>query len=98
MRPLIFKKSESTPSALTNTPMNGLGFNSNPHRDKSYNGDKGHDVILKSILEKRAKVRRGVALVQDLLKTSPSKLSVYLCCFLMTKVKERLGLLDKSVK
>lgn len=43
-------------------------------------------------------MRRGIVMVQDLLKRNNSKLTVYLCCFIMRKVKGKAVELDKEVK
>ncbi len=43
--------------------------------------------ILKPIVERRNSIRKGVLMVQDLLKRTNSKLTVYICCFMMKKVK-----------
>lgn len=46
--------------------------------------------IIKPVIEKRAAVRKGVAMVQDFLKRSNSKLTVYICSFIMRKVKSKI--------
>lgn len=53
---------------------------------------------MKSILDRRGSMRRGIVMVQDLLKRNNSKLTVYLCCFIMRKVKGKAVELDKEVK
>lgn len=46
--------------------------------------------MLKSLLEKRSRIKKGVVMVQELLKRNNSKLTVYICCFLMKKVKSKV--------
>lgn len=43
--------------------------------------------VIRPLLDKRSLVRKGISLVQDLLKRNNSKLTVYICCFVMRKVK-----------
>jgi hypothetical protein len=50
---------------------------------------------LKPIIEKRNLIRKGVIMVQDLLKRTNSKLTVYICCFMMKKVKVNAQELEK---
>jgi hypothetical protein len=54
--------------------------------------------LIKPVMERRAGVRRGVTMVQEYLKRSSSKLTVYICCFLMRKVKSKIQELDKEIK
>lgn len=35
-------------------------------------------------------IRKGVGMVQDFLKRNNSKLTVYICCFIMRKVKSKI--------
>lgn len=46
--------------------------------------------IIKPIIDKRNWIRKGVIMVQDLLKRNNSKLTVNVCCFLMRKVKQNI--------
>ncbi len=46
--------------------------------------------IIKPIIQKRNTIRKGVIMVQDLLKRNNSKLTVYMCCFMMKKVKQNI--------
>lgn len=43
-------------------------------------------------------MRKGILMVQDLLKRNNSKLTVYLCCFIMRRVKAKTLDLDREVK
>ena len=85
-------------TAQTNFPSSTINTTGIYTQKSSNKMKKSNEKVIKPLLQLRTKVKMGLKMVQELLCSSNSKLTINICCFLMKKVQEKSKDLAKNME